>query len=57
MLNVRIPEDLKAAVKRAADDDHGRSVSGMVVRILSEWCAKNGYLKNEPAPKPRRKRS
>jgi hypothetical protein len=57
MLNVRIPGDLKAAVKRAADDDHGRSVSGMVVRILSEWCATNGYLKDAPKTKPHRNRS
>lgn len=44
MLNVRIPADVKRAIKRAGDDDHGRSVSGMVVRILREWCIAHGYL-------------
>jgi len=56
MLNVRIPSDLKEAVRRAAEVDHGRSLSGMVVRILREWCAEHGYLSadgNESAPQRR----
>jgi len=59
MLNVRIPGDVKEAVRRAAEDDHGRSLSGMVVRILREWCAEHGYLsadENDKAPKGRGKR-
>ena len=59
MLNVRIPGDVKEAVRRAAEDDHGRSLSGMVVRILREWCEANGYLApeaNTEAPKRRGKR-
>ncbi len=44
VLNIRVPKDVKEAVRRAGDDDHGRSISGMVVRILREWCAEKGYL-------------
>lgn len=47
VLNVRVPEDVKDAVRRAGEDDHGRSLSGMVVRILREWCAQKGYLEPE----------
>ena len=45
MLIVRLPEVVKIAAKRAAEDDHGRSLSGMVVRILEEWLTERGYLK------------
>ena len=48
MLNIRLPADVKEAVCRAGEDDHGRSLSGMVVRILTEWCAEKGYLPAEP---------
>lgn len=44
VLNVRIPRDLKEALRCAAGDDHGRSVSGMLVRILDEWLAEHGYV-------------
>ena len=47
MLNIRLPADVKEAVRRAGDDDHGRSLSGMVVRILTEWCTEKGYLPAE----------
>jgi hypothetical protein len=53
MLNVRIPAEIKAAVTRAADEDHGRSMSGMVVRILTEWLTERGHL---PAPGKRTKK-
>jgi hypothetical protein len=45
ILAVRIPAEIKDAVRRAGDDDHGRSLSGMVVRILEEWVTERGYLK------------
>jgi len=45
VLNIRLPAEVKEAVKRAGDDDHGRSVSGMVIRILEEWLTERGYLK------------
>jgi hypothetical protein len=60
VLNVRVPDEVKNAVRRAGEDDHGRSLSGMVVRILREWCAEKGYLEPEQtstAPKRRGKRS
>jgi hypothetical protein len=43
VLNIRLPTDVKEAARRAADDD-GRSLSGMVTRIMSEWLAEKGYL-------------
>ena len=45
-LNVRLPAEVKTALRRAAEDDHGRSLSGMVVRICQEWLAEAGYLKS-----------
>jgi hypothetical protein len=56
VLAVRIPHEVKEAVRRAGEADHGRSLSGMVVRILREWCEANGYLAPEAdveAPKRR----
>ena len=44
VFNVRLPADVKAAVQRAAEDDHGRSASNMVVKVLSEWLTAKGYL-------------
>jgi hypothetical protein len=44
-LIVRLPTAVKEAAQRAADDDHGRSLSGMVVRILEEWLSQHHYLK------------
>jgi len=58
VLNIRLPADVKEAVRKAGEDDHGRSLSGMVVRILTEWCTEKGYLPAEPQRKrgpPRRK--
>jgi hypothetical protein len=48
VLAVRIPAEIKEAVRRAGDDDHGRSMSGMVVRILEEWVIERGYLTPRP---------
>lgn len=57
VLNLRLPADVKEAVRKAAEDDFGRSSSSMVVRILREWLAQKGYLaKADEAPKARRKR-
>ncbi|HYV49052.1 MAG TPA: hypothetical protein VFA20_29530 [Myxococcaceae bacterium] len=59
VLAVRIPAEVKEAVRRAGEADHGRSLSGMVVRILREWCVEKGYLAPEAnieAPKRRGKR-
>ncbi len=43
MLNVRVPSDLKEALKKAAEADE-RSVSTMTVRILREWLQQQGFL-------------
>jgi hypothetical protein len=59
ILAVRIPAEVKEAVRRAGEEDHGRSLSGMVVRILREWCVEKGYLSADSsgdAPKRRGKR-
>ena len=48
VLNVRLSGGLKAALRQAAEDDHGRSMSGMVARILEEWLEAQGY-KVQPA--------
>lgn len=53
MLNVRIPAEIKEAVSRAAEADHGRSMSGMVVRILTEWVTEKGFLPG-PGKRPRK---
>lgn len=53
MLNVRVPADLKQSLRKAAQDDHGRSMSGMVTRILDEWLEAHGY-KIRPSQVPRR---
>jgi hypothetical protein len=44
VLNVRLPTDVKEALRRAAEDDYDRSVSGMVVRVMREWLEARGYL-------------
>lgn len=53
MLNVRVPADMKLSLQKAAEDDHGRSMSGMVTRILGEWLEAHGY-KVQPSRVPRR---
>jgi hypothetical protein len=57
VLNIRLPVEVREAVQRAGDDDHGRSISGMVVRILEEWLTERGYLKARPQASIRRKRA
>lgn len=56
MLNVRIPLEVKDALFKAAAEDHGRSASGMTVRILREWLTARGYLPIDEAAGPIRKR-
>lgn len=57
VLNVRIPKDVKEAVRRAGEDDDGRSISGMAVKILRLWCIEAGYLKSTAAPQPKPKQA
>ena len=44
MMVIRIPAHLKQGIQRAAQEN-GRTLSGMVVRILDVWAAENGYAK------------
>ena len=45
VLNVRLPTEVKQALRKAAEADYGRSLSAMSVKILSEWLVQQGYLK------------
>jgi hypothetical protein len=55
VLVVRVPGAVKAALREAAEDDHGRTMSGMVVRILREWLLDRSYLPQANAPKREKK--
>jgi len=46
VLNFRVPSDLKAALRRAADQDE-RSMSTMAARILREWLTDKGFYEAE----------
>jgi len=48
--------EVKDALLRAAEDDHGRSASGMAVRVFREWLTERGYLKSEPKVPPTRRK-
>jgi hypothetical protein len=57
VLNFRVPADLKAALRRAAEQDD-RSMGGMAGKILREWLMEKGFLSIEASrPVPRRRRS
>lgn len=45
-ISIRVEPDVKAAAKKAADDDR-RTVAALVEKILVEYLAKNGYLKSK----------
>lgn len=45
-LGFRIPEDMKVALEKAAEDD-ARSVSSLVTLILRGWLREKGYLPAE----------
>lgn len=42
-LGFRIPEDMKAALEKAASEDD-RSVSALVTIILRDWLREKGHL-------------
>jgi hypothetical protein len=42
-LGVRLEQDVRDALTKAASDD-GRSVSGLIGKILSDWLKEKGYL-------------
>jgi len=46
VLNLRIPCDVKAALKRAAEADD-RSMSSLVLRIVRDWLQRERLLKDK----------
>lgn len=42
-LGIRLDEDVRSALARAAKDD-ARSMSSLVAKILSDWLRERGYL-------------
>jgi hypothetical protein len=54
VLNFRLPSDLKAALRKAAENDE-RSMSLMAVRILRDWLTEKGYYKTEKSNAPARR--
>ena len=54
---IRLPQPMKDTLRQIAEDD-GRSMSGLVVKILSDWLRANGYIDTtgKPVSKPRRRR-
>ncbi|MGB8898417.1 MAG: hypothetical protein WCC90_03790 [Methylocella sp.] len=44
LVNYRLKASTLAAVAKAAKED-GRTATGMVEKILSDWLKENGYLK------------
>jgi hypothetical protein len=43
-LNVRLQPTLKAAAEKAAAADH-RSLTGLIEKLLADYCRKRGLLK------------
>ena len=54
VLNLRVPSDLKVALKKAAEHDD-RSMSVMATRILREWLTEYGFLSVNGATTQRRR--
>lgn len=49
-LVLRLPVEVKTALQEAADADAGRSMSGMAVKILSEWLTEHDHLAEPSKP-------
>lgn len=43
-LGFRVPDDVKAALEKAAEDDT-RSVSSLALKIITDWLKAKEYLK------------
>jgi hypothetical protein len=43
-LGIRPTSELRAALAKAADDD-GRSMNSLIIKILTDWAKRKGYLK------------
>ena len=57
VLNLRVPVSVKDALRRAAADDHDRSLSAMACLILTEWLTGHEYLSPNRSTKNRAKRA
>ena len=53
VLNIRVPSEVKEALRKAAEADD-RSLSTMAVRILREWLESHGFLSGETIGKRKR---
>ena len=55
VLNLRVPTEVKAALKRAAEADD-RSASSMALKVIKNWLVSNRYLRasTRVALRPRR---
>jgi hypothetical protein len=51
ILSFRVTPELKAALEGVAEED-SRSVSSLVIKVLTEWAKANGHL---PADKPKKR--
>lgn len=45
-MSFRLSPELKAALERAAEED-ARSVSSLVIKVLTEWAKANGHLSDK----------
>jgi len=43
-VNLRLQPSLKAAAEKAAEADH-RSLTGLIEKLLTDYCRKKGLLK------------
>jgi uncharacterized protein (DUF1778 family) len=56
VLNLRVPTEVKSALRRAAAEDE-RSASSMALKVIKHWLVANDYLAPPKAsPAPRRSR-
>jgi hypothetical protein len=51
-LNIRIEPELKAALEALAAAE-GRTVSGLVQKVLTDLCVRAGKLKQPPKDEPK----
>jgi hypothetical protein len=51
-LGFRIRDDIKAALERAAGDD-SRSMSSLIVKVLTDWLIEHGYHKRKSTTEER----
>jgi hypothetical protein len=57
VLNLRVPAEVKEALRRAAADDHDRSLSAMAGLILAQWLVDHRYLAEKRAAQKRKSKA